>query len=167
MLKKKHNKIWTISAFLEFYRPRTPDYSWLRPKQAILEEIKHNLISIGNAPIGLHVRRTDNKMAIKRSPLYLFIDKVEKILSENSQQRFFLATDDNGVKDEMMSRFPEHIFSRYKLAKREDPNGLKDAVIDLFLLASCKSLYGSSWSSFSDVAADIGRIPFERLEIEE
>ena len=75
ILKKKHNKIWTISAFLEFYRPRTPDYSWLRPKQTILEEINRNLISMGNTSIGLHVRRTDNKMAIKRSPLYLFIDK--------------------------------------------------------------------------------------------
>ena len=38
-----------------------------------------------------------------------------------------------------------------------------DAAVDLMLLAGCSRLYGSYYSSFSEVAAAIGNVPFVQL----
>lgn len=47
------------------------------------------------------------------------------------------------------------------MAARQDENGIADAVVDLFILSRTQRLYGSYWSSFSEVAAQIGNIPLE------
>ena len=46
---------------------------------------------------------------------------------------------------------------------RNDPIAIRDAVIDLYNLAHCKKIYGSYYSSFSDIAALWGGIEKEVL----
>ena len=45
-----------------------------------------------------------------------------------------------------------------KEMNRDTPNGIRDAVVDLYCLSKTKYIYGSYWSSFSDIAARIGEI---------
>ena len=160
-------RIWSRGAFLEFYRPEVPDYSWLRPLPSINKEVLRHFESFGPDAIGLHILRTDNDMAIKMSPLALFIDKIEEHLSAQADQRFFVATDDEPTKAALRRRFGDHIYTREDIVRREAAGGVQDAVVDLFLLSKCRQIYGSYRSSFSDVAADIGCKPYKRLVVKE
>lgn len=108
--------------------------------------------------IGIHIRRTDHKLAIQNSPLYLFTDQMEQILKEEPNTYFYLATDDADVESQLSAKFPliEHkCFSDEKSRKTE--NGMKDAYIDMLCLSRCGKIYGSYQSTFSNMAAVIGR----------
>ena len=108
--------------------------------------------------IGVHIRRTDHKWAIQNSPLYLFTDQMEQILKEEPNTYFYLATDDADVESQLSAKFPliEHkYFSNEKSRKTEA--GMKDAYVDMLYLSRCEKIYGSYQSTFSNMAAVIGR----------
>lgn len=75
--------------------------------------------------------------------------------------RFFLATDDKSIEPEIMQAFsPGQVV---KLTKTLSPSearlkksGMHLAVADLTLLASCRILVGSAYSSFSKAATFMG-----------
>jgi len=45
----------------------------------------------------------------------------------------------------------------------QEKSGQAEAVIEIFLLAQTKKIYGTQFSSFSRMAALIGNIPLERV----
>lgn len=161
----KVGRPWVITSFAPFYDGMSVGYDWLRPIDAIQLKINAFRREYGRDVIAMHIRRTDNEMSRKLSPLSLFEKKIKDHLSDNSRQRFFIASDDNSVKDSLRKQFGTAIVTRDHVARREDANGVEDAVVDLFLLAGCSRLYGSGWSSFSEVAAQIGHIPYLALTI--
>ena len=57
--------------------------------------------------------------------------------------------------------FPGKILTYKKEFSRTDVKGVQDAVIDLYSLAASCKIYGSYFSSFSDIAARIGDIPLK------
>lgn len=109
-----------------------------------------------NQAVGVHIRRTDHKKAKIYSPTSLFIEKMDKEISEQPETRFFLATDSPEVEDRLVARFGDRIITHPKRSlNRDDPDAIKDALIDLYCLASCKKIFGSYWSSFTDTASEI------------
>ena len=108
--------------------------------------------------IGLHIRRSDNVKSINESPLELFIEKIKEELNSNLNANFFLSTDDLRTEQELKSLFNNKIITNQKNFDRNTPKGIKDAVVDLFCLSKTQYIYGSYWSSFSDIAARLGRI---------
>lgn len=161
-------KPWTLFTCSEFYRPDRVDYSFVRPIPSLADEIARVWHDIGGDRVevrGIHIRRTDNAKSIEHSPDRLFFERIRLDLQQNPDLVFFLATDDDSVKVEMRERFGVSVYTRGNLAKREDAQGVLDAVIDLFLLSKCSKIYGSYWSSFSGVAADISNVPLEILSI--
>ena len=144
----------------------THDYHWLKPLPFIQEHIDEVKAVWGVGLIGLHIRRTDNEMSIRYSPLSLFEDKIRDELRKNPNQRFFLATDDVLTKELLCTEFGDSVLTRDGVAARNMRKGVQDAVIDLYLLASCTKVYGSYYSSFSETAAHIGCIPLEKLTVE-
>ena len=140
------------------------DYSMFR----LAEKLRTRTLSSYNGVIGLHIRRTDNEKSVRFSPTSLFIRKVEEILEENSQARFYLATDDVAEETMLQQRFPENIILYKKESlDRNSPIAIRDAVIDLYNLAHCSKIYGSFWSSFSDIAALWGGIEKEILKTDD
>lgn len=108
----------------------------------------------GEEMIGIHIRRADNEMSIRYSPISLFVEKIKEELCKDSQVKFYLATDDPNEEEILCKMFPNNIVVYKKQSlDRNNPLAIKDAVIDLANLASCRKIYGSYWSSFSDVAA--------------
>lgn len=59
--------------------------------------------------VGMHVRRTDHTTCIERSPLYLFTDRMDRLQEENPDIRFFLATDDDDVREELKERYDDRV----------------------------------------------------------
>jgi len=108
--------------------------------------------------IGLHIRRADNRMSIKFSPLSGFLDLMDEFIAKNHDARFFLATDSPGVEETIKSKYHDRIITHPKILDRNSVLGIQDSLIDLYCLAKTKRIIGSFYSSFSEVAAKINNI---------
>jgi hypothetical protein len=114
--------------------------------------------------IGIHIRRTDNLESIKYSPLELYIEEMKFDLSQDSEVDFFLATDDIETEKMLENLFPGKIITIKKELARGSKIGMVGAIVDLYCLAKCSRIYGSYYSSFSDIASRIGSIPLKILK---
>lgn len=105
-------------------------------------------------------------MSIKYSPSELFLEAIEKEIENNSAVKFYLATDDSQEEKLITERFGDRICTYKKRSvDRNTEVAIVDAMIDLTNLASCYKIYGSYYSSFSDVAAIWGNIEKKVLKL--
>lgn len=108
--------------------------------------------------IGVHIRRTDQIDSIKHSKTENFVELMNKEINKNPNVMFYLATDDMTEEAYLRKLFPERIVSNEnRTLSRDSQDGICDAVIDLYCLSHCGKIIGSYWSSFTDVAAILGK----------
>ena len=94
------------------------------------------------------------------------LDVIEKEIANDSAVKFYLATDDLQEEKTISERFGDRIFTYKKRSvDRNTEVGIVDAMIDLTNLASCRKIYGSYYSSFSDVAAIWGNTEKKVIKI--
>ena len=158
-IERDGNGEFAFESFREFCPGGT--YDWLEPIPAIREKIEALKKEMGFPMVGVHIRRTDLCESRLCSPTELFKERMRDELVGNPHARFFLATDDDREKDDLMASFPGRVFTRSAVLGRYDRGGVADAVIDLWLLASCTKILGSAKSSFGSEAAKIGKIKKE------
>lgn len=116
----------------------------------------------GRPVVGVHIRRTDHKVAMEHSPVEAFREAIERELRQNPEVSFFLSTDDESLKQVLCERYRGHVFVQPIVMNRRDClAGMKAAVVDLWTLARTQKILGSYWSSFTDTAAELGGIPLE------
>ena len=84
---------------------------------------------------------------------------MEEEVEKHPNVVFYLATDDFAVKNEICRRFGGKVLTLPTPTCRKSLAGIQNAVVDLWCLAHTKRLIGSYWSSFTDTAAELGRIP--------
>jgi len=128
------------------------------PIPLIEEKIKWQADQISPQTIGIHMRRTDNVKAIKHSPDELFIQAMEMEIGNDADANFFVATDSEQTLNQLHAIFPGKIISHPNERTRNSEKGVQDALIDLICLSRTKKIYGSFWSSFSEVAAELSGI---------
>ena len=114
--------------------------------------------------VGIHIRRTDNVQAIKKNSVDDFKSQINKLLENNPEMKFFLATDSNQVKNDLIKSYGESIIIHEAVLHRDSLQGMKDAVVDLWCLSSTKYIIGSYYSSFSELAAELGGIELIIIE---
>lgn len=107
--------------------------------------------------IGIHIRRTDNVQSIARSPLAFFTDAIRKELAADPETRFFVASDDATEKAVLRETFGEKVITRDIECRRNKKEGIIRAAEDLYLLSHTARIYGSYYSSFSEMAAALGK----------
>jgi hypothetical protein len=137
------------------------------PIQSIQEKIQNNSEHFDENTVGIHIRRTDNISAIEKSPNYLFERKIEEYLRENATTNFFIATDDPSVEQYFKNKYPGNILAYAKTYGRDSVDGIVDALIELQLLAKTSVIFGSYWSSYSEMASRIGKIKLHILTLED
>ena len=113
---------------------------------------------------GLHIRRTDNAWSISNSPLELFYDVIQKEIDKNKDTKFYISTDDYETQCKIKEKFGDSIILREKEYGRDNKDAMRDAVIDMWLLSKTKKIYGSFYSSFSEMSALIGHIELEVIK---
>ena len=131
------------------------------PVEIVRQKVEKYVSMFSTNTIGIHIRRTDNVRAIQMSPVELFMEKAEEEFSNNNNTKIFLATDDEYVKKTFKSRFADKIITSMNLADRNSIIGIQDGLAELYTLARTSKIYGSAWSSFSEIAAKIGNIELE------
>ncbi len=106
--------------------------------------------------VGVHIRRGDNVKSIQASPLTAFLKRLER-----EDGFFIVATDDEGVKQELQKRFEGRVWFPAHLLDRNSEEGIQEALIDFLSLARCPTLLGSVYSSFSEIAGLYGGCTIE------
>ncbi|MDO4510694.1 MAG: hypothetical protein Q4B68_02615 [Bacteroidales bacterium] len=131
--------------------PDALNASVFRPTDEIEARIQQRAADFAPSMIGVHIRRTDNAMAIKSSPISLFEHHMRQALEQYPGAHFYLATDDERVKRHMEHAFPGKIHTSPAPADRTSAEGMKEAAVEMFTLARCNHFIGSYYSSFSDM----------------
>jgi hypothetical protein len=142
----------------------TTGYNLFKPIALIRQKITALTNGFSSNTVGIQIRRTDNSFSITNSPVELFIDKMHQLVSSTPDVSFFLATDDADVETDLKKLFGDSMISQPKELSRETVIGMQDAVTDFFALSKTNRILGSYWSSFSEVAAELGNTPLEILK---
>ena len=153
-----------MSCYQDFGHVPNSVYKHLfHPVGPILDEMQGYHEQFSAHTIGMHIRRTDNKESIERSPLSLFIDAAQREIDLHDDTRIFLATDDEGTKTALKAEFGHRIITSSKPAARNSIAGIRGGVAELWMLASTSTIYGSAGSSYSVMASKIGENKLEVL----
>jgi hypothetical protein len=133
----------------------------LQPLRKITIRVDKNFRSLPPdfIPVGVHIRRTDNKKSIQESPFSGFVQAMRKI----KKGYFYLATDDAMIASKLMKTFPDRIHCHETLRNRNTVEGIQEAVVSLYTLAGCSFILGCNGSSFSGFAAELGQKKLQRI----
>lgn len=134
------------------------------PVKVVIDNVNRFREQFSSHCIGLHIRRTDNIESINQSPTNLFIDKVKEEIDTHADTTVFLATDSDEVKNELRKIFGTRIITPNKEACRNNIEGIRGGLIDMWTLSTTQKIYGSVGSSFSAMAASIGGTKFEMVK---
>ena len=116
--------------------------------------------------VAMHIRRTDNEIAIKNSPTELFYKKAKEIVALDCKKKIYVATDDLGILEDMKKRWPENIiYSKTNEISRCSSEGIRFALYEMLILAGAETIYASFSSTFSQVANVIGHNEISVLKI--
>ena len=108
--------------------------------------------------ISCHIRSWHTKHEESRRSLFIpqkFINKLKELNDQYKDCIIYLTSDCQKTKDLLLSKFNNIIIYNRKTknkTSRENPNGIKEDLIELYLLSKCDILVGSHYSSYSEVA---------------
>ena len=126
----------------------------------------------------MHIRRTDNVVAIEKSPTKLFYDKIDELINKDtdtsgtvynnpgsgiSKKKIYIATDDSDILVDLKNRYPENIVSEANSGvSRTSSEGMQFALYEMLILSGADTLYASYGSTFTVIAHVISG---NRLEV--
>jgi len=112
--------------------------------------------------IGLHIRQGDHEISKEMSTFEKFEKVIQKELMKNNESTFFVATDSDDVKQKLIEKYKQKIITNsISSFNRSSQKAIESAVIDLYCLSKTEKIYGSHFSTYTQVAADIGGIEDE------
>lgn len=97
----------------------------------------------------------------EKSHFDVFLRQVERILHTTPSQKFYLAADLAKTYEILKVQFSDSItyYPRSLFDRSRDQQ--ITALIDLYCLSKTKQIYGSTWSSFSEIAARLNETPIK------
>ncbi len=159
IIPQKAKKI-LISSYSQMYDLKgiNRNEAILIPKKMIQNRIDDITKNFGKHAVGIHIRGTDNVKSLRHSPFDVFVDCINKELIKNPDAIFYISTDEMEYKERMVQIFGDKIITSPVILKRDSVEGMKGALVDLYCLSQTNYIIGSYWSSFSEIAAEIGGI---------
>jgi len=149
-----------IDTFSRFFRG-TEDYIGFQPRDELMERVEEFSLKTQNA-VGVHIRTSDYDPYRTHGPMAKYLSAMRLLNESDPSIVFFIASNSKPIEEQIEREFPQSIIrQRQKSYARDDPDGARHALVDLYCLASCKRLLGSNHSSFTDTASELGRIPCE------
>jgi hypothetical protein len=157
----KGSPLLQFKSWAAFYKTGTPE--WLHALKSLkpLPELAATAAAIvrpEQQTTGVHIRRTDHKKATADSPTEAFFATMHRTPS----LYYYIASDDESERLNAKREFPQQIVQapRRMTLQRTSTHGMQDAMIDFLCLSRCDRVIGSAGSSFGEIAAAYGGIPF-------
>lgn len=148
------NKVLIASCY-QFWEFR--DYNNFRLKDTLKSKVDEVSQDFENV-VGVHIRRTDHVDIIKSSSLNAYLNKMDELLRLSTDQRFFICSDDQGVKNELSQKYGNQVFFNEVELSRASFSGMEGAILDIYLLAKTNKIIANSKSSFAVMASKIGKL---------
>lgn len=145
-----------IATCYEFFDTKLEMSSLFTPSAAVKTAVESATRRFEGRVVGFHIRATDNAPALKQSPYTLFEQTARKELESYPETVFFLATDNPEVKRRFLAAFGKRVVTSAGELSRSSVGGMVAAAADMFALSRCNVIYGSHYSSFSEIAAELG-----------
>lgn len=159
------NRSVYISTCYEFFVNSIPMSQLFKPSHRVEEAMKPVLSRFGARTAGFHVRTTDNEQSKMRSPYRLFAEAAQRELDSDPLTMLYLATDSDEIRRRFLSDFGRNAICSNAELSRSSLNGMVAAATDMFLLSHCNKIYGSHYSSFSEIAAELDNKQAEILRL--
>lgn len=137
---------------------------YFRPVPTISKKVTAITALFAERTIGIHIRRTDHTEAIRHSPIEAFTNRMDEELRLRPATKFYVATDDQSVKQELIAQYPNSVISPNWELRRDTLQGMQDAVAELYCLGKTCEIWGSHKSTFSIDAAALYDIPLIVIE---
>ena len=163
----KNRRVYLASCVYFHPQPKEKLFKLFQPIDSLQQEIAKRCADFNEHTTGIHIRRTDNIASITQSPTELFIKQMEEIVEHQPDTTFYLATDSEEEKQTLRQAFGERISMSGHAAERNSLQGMQDALVELYTLSRTSRIIGSMQSSYSETAAQIGRIQCEFINKEE
>jgi hypothetical protein len=135
-------------------------FPWLpRPHPLLMERVNaFRQDSLPPRTVGVHIRRTDLLAATTRSPDEAYFRETDRLIDDGYTT--FLATDNLASLQTMQQRYGDRLVHYPKASEMAErwpravsrSEDVADDIIDLWLLAACNFVIGSSLSSYSRLA---------------
>lgn len=149
-----------LKSYYAFYKEGSERWLQMLRRFQVSEHIETlkflaiNHLQLRRPMVGVHIRRTDNRACIEKSPSELFWKKMAQY-SEDTM--FYVASDSQEEKYEIFKRFPGRVVMGVEeLIGRNSIFGCIDSVLEFYILSQSSEILGSYKSSFSEVAAAYG-----------
>lgn len=154
-----------------YYRFHTADNErWLKhlrnlkPLEQHMRRVEECLAPAAGRPlIGIHIRRTDHAVSIKHSPTDVFLKSMRRVFALHPKALFFIASDDDRERLRIKQEFGKRVLTLAETLDRTSIEGGVDALLDFIALSKCTEIWGSVHSSFCELAAQYGGIPYTQL----
>ena len=154
----KGRKVYMASCVYFYPQPDDKLFKLFKPIASLQQRIDACSEHFNEHTIGIHIRRTDNIASITQSPTELFIKQMEEFVEHQPDTTFYLATDSEEEKQKLKQVFGERISMSGHAAERNSLQGMQDALVELYTLSRTSRIIGSMQSSYSETAAQIGRV---------
>lgn len=154
----KGRKVYLASCAYFHPQPEEKLFKLFQPIDSLQQEIVKRCADFNEHTIGIHIRRTDNIASITQSPTELFVKQMEEFVEHQPDTTFYLATDSEEEKQKLKQVFGERISMSGHAAERNSLQGMQDALVELYTLSRTSRIIGSMQSSYSETAAQIGRV---------
>ena len=145
------------------YWKTTDMYDWIKPQKEVTDAAQQFMNRLGDAPIGLHIRRTDNQNTIQYSPTSLYQKVMDEEIKLNPNVRFYLASDSLDDKKYLINLYVDLIITNLKVVKRDTREGIIDAFVEMNVLSQLTRIYAGD-SSFARISSHLGNVPFILLD---
>ena len=136
----------------------------LKPHDIHMKRVSEALVpGVGGPIIGIHIRRTDHTKCIKDSPTQLFISEMLKLRLCRPNTYFFVASDDDVERKMLKKIFGANMLTLATRLDRTSIEGGVEAFLDFLALSQCQEIWGSVHSSFCELAAQYGGVPYVQI----
>lgn len=137
----------------------------LKPIAEVAHVVERTAASFTPHTVGVHIRRGDEDPST-HGPLTAtvesFLAAMQARLDAEPQTNFFLACDSRQEEARVLQTFGARVTTLPKSLDRRTREAIRAALVDLLCLSRTPLILGSFYSSFSEMAAEIGGV---RLEI--
>jgi len=159
----------------DFWKAYLNEIKSLEPSDEVLAACGQTLSEFDADTIGIHIRRGDatsrdnpNCYHYGIHPKYIDLE-VGKLIKKNSKLKVFLATDSVDTHQKLKAKYKDKIISYDKSFVESKFNSEKpgqfDAMVEVYLLSKTTKLYTTRWSTFSELARGMGKLPSEVISV--
>lgn len=144
--------------------------SKLTPNHSILASIEKVVAKFDKNTIGVHIRRGDAIISPWKNFYAVSKDEYFYEYIRNHGGKVFLATDCEKTQQDLIRTFGDKIiineaktFNSLNITHADAKPNQGTALVDMYCLAHTQKIYGTNWSTFSQISSEFKGIPITKV----